>query len=65
MNRNERVLAILNGEIVSLEDAVRAGVTVQDADDAITLARLGLELSRADRGTWRELVDEFLRGISD
>lgn len=61
MDRTDRVLAMWAGSLSPLE-ALRSGVTLQDADDALSLATLDLELTTAaHRPTMREMVSEWLR----
>lgn len=65
MNRTDRVLALLDGDLTAAE-VIALGVTIQDADDATALARLDLELTRAGRPTTlRSVVSDFLRGLAD
>lgn len=61
MTRTERVLALL-GEDMTAEEARARGITLQDADDAVSLLRLDLELTRASRRpSMRAVVAEWLR----
>lgn len=62
MNRADRVLWLLTGPEPDPLAAVERGVTAQDLDDAVSLARLDLELTQVARATpVRDMVREFLR----
>lgn len=64
-DRADRVLALLSGDL-TLEAAIAQGVTLQDADDALAILRLELEMERdKPRPSYRDLIDEYLRGLDD
>lgn len=61
MTRADRVLALF-GEDMTAEQACARGITLQDAEDAVSLLRLDLELTRASRRpSMRAVVAEWLR----
>lgn len=66
MNRTDRIALLLDGRL-SAEELLRRGVTRQDALDAVSLARLDLELTRrAAVHDARDIVAEtraFLRDL--
>ena len=65
MNRIDRVLALFHQEL-SAEQARQSGVTARDMDDAVNLAMLDLELTRAyHRLTLRDYVDDYYRSHGD